>query len=136
MASRMVQKRPLSNGILDGRGRRIPWALVTEWDSTSPRVVCPYCQERHRHGVGTLPLTGHNRGGDINNVDSRGRTPLMEAALWGRLRAVDYLLEHGADAGAKDVKGRSAYYFARPLARTARMRQEFSRWYRESAKIG
>jgi hypothetical protein len=71
------------------------------------------------------------KGGDPNNVDRRGRTPLMEAALWGRLKVVDFLLEHGADPCAKDRKGRGAYFYSRPSRRTARMREEFSH-YQES----
>lgn len=296
----MAHKPPLSSGILDSRGRQTPLALVTDWGSWSLRVVCPYCQRCHCHGLGRLPLTGqtrqahcdrspgsyqlfypfeeqshaqysyridkarglfvtvgvalpnddedeeseaeeseepdrdfqsseaetgdsnhdqlqtlenqverlaignaetpealspdkiweelmqdashrqtvfnsdcirndlrgvaslletykddpfvtyrdkdgdncialaaveghdkmiqflHSRGGDLNNADSRGRTPLMVAALWGRLKAVDYLLEHGADPRAKDLKGHSAYFYSRPLRRMVRMREEFS----------
>ncbi|KAL1903522.1 hypothetical protein Sste5346_000150 [Sporothrix stenoceras] len=70
----------------------------------------------------------HTKGGDLNNTDNRGRTPLMEAALWGRLKAVNYLLEHGADPRAKDRKGRGAYFYSRPSRRTARMREKFSHY--------
>lgn len=56
----------------------------------------------------------HDKSGNLNNADSRGRTPLMEAALWRRLKVVDFLLEHGADPRAKDRKGRSAYFYSRP----------------------
>ena len=30
----------------------------------------------------------HDKGGDLDNVDRRGRTPLMEATLWGWLKVV------------------------------------------------
>lgn len=56
----------------------------------------------------------------------------MEAALWGRLKVVIFLLEHGADPRAKDRKGRGAYFYSRPPKRMARMR-EFS-GYEENCK--
>ena len=37
---------------------------------------------------------------DTDNI--YGRTPLMEAALWGRLDTVKYLLGHGADVARRD----------------------------------
>ncbi|EGY20870.1 ankyrin repeat protein [Verticillium dahliae VdLs.17] len=49
------------NGLLDNNGRRIPLALVTEWDRHSVRVVCPYCSSRHCHGIGRLPRIGQTR---------------------------------------------------------------------------
>lgn len=68
----------------------------------------------------------HNKGGDLNNFDSRERTPLTGAALWGRLKAVDTLLECGADPRAKDRKGRGAYFYSRASKETARMREDIS----------
>ncbi|KAM6524458.1 hypothetical protein FSOLCH5_005060 [Fusarium solani] len=38
-----------------------------------------------------------SRGADANAADLDGCTPLMEAALWGRLENVELLLKHGAD---------------------------------------
>ncbi|KAK8134785.1 hypothetical protein PG984_006797 [Apiospora sp. TS-2023a] len=59
------------------------------------------------------------RGADPNVIDRRGRTPLAEAAFWGRRENVELLLKHGAD---KDMQcylcsGRvgKAIEFAKPL---------------------
>ncbi|EOO03073.1 putative tpr domain-containing protein [Phaeoacremonium minimum UCRPA7] len=74
-------------------------------------------------GHGQMIQFLHDKGGDLNNSDNRGRTPLMEAALWGRVKAVDILLERDADTRAKDRKGRRAYFYSRPSKKTARMRE-------------
>jgi hypothetical protein len=102
----------------------------------------PFVNWRNKDGVNCVALAAveghdkmiqflHGKGGDLNNVDRRGRTPLMEVALWGRLKVVNFLLEHGADPCAKDRKGRGAYFYSRPSRRTARMREGFSH-YQES----
>ncbi len=44
-------------------------------------------------------------GGDINAKDSRGLTPLHEAARWGWNDVVQFLVENGADLNAKDSRG-------------------------------
>jgi ankyrin len=44
-------------------------------------------------------------GGDINSKDSRGLTPLHEAARWGWNDVVQFLVENGADLNAKDNRG-------------------------------
>ena len=44
-------------------------------------------------------------GGDINSKDSRGLTPLHEAARWGWNDVVQFLVASGADLTAKDNRG-------------------------------
>lgn len=61
----------------------------------------------------------HRKGCNIDSENCRKRTPLMAAALWGRLHIVDYLLKHGANANLKDHKGRSALDLALPSRRNS-----------------
>ncbi len=42
---------------------------------------------------------------DVNIQDRQKRTPLHEAARWGRLPAVEYLCEKGADIAATSTRG-------------------------------
>src|SRR5688572_4377506 len=44
-------------------------------------------------------------GGDINARDSRGLSPLHEAARWGWNDVVQFLVDNGADLNAKDSRG-------------------------------
>jgi ankyrin repeat protein len=44
-------------------------------------------------------------GGDVNGKDSRGLTPLHEAARWGWNDVVQFLVENGADLNTKDSRG-------------------------------
>ena len=46
-----------------------------------------------------------NAGGDINGKDSRGLSPLHEAARWGWNDVVQFLVDNGADLNAKDNRG-------------------------------
>lgn len=45
---------------------------------------------------------------EVNSRNRRGRTPLMEAALWGRAGNARTLLEYGADKTLRDCHGRTA----------------------------
>lgn len=67
----------------------------------------PFVSRRNRDGVNYIALAAveghdnmiqflHNKGGDLDNVDRRGRTPLMEATLWGWLKVVKRTALRGA----------------------------------------
>jgi hypothetical protein len=68
--------QPHLNGILDSNGRRVPLALVIDWNRRSLRILCPYCLHIHNHGVGHPPWSGQTRvshchRGGINDFGSR-----------------------------------------------------------------
>jgi Ankyrin repeats (3 copies) len=77
----------------------------------------------------------HDEGTGISNVNARGRTPLMEAALWGRDDAVKFLLEKGADSQLKDHKYRTALDLAQDTDQNKREREARSRMYRDSQDL-
>jgi len=54
-----------------------------------------------------------DRGADVNHVYALGETPLMSAAESGNKAFVEYLLAKGADKGAKNAEGKSAYELAK-----------------------
>jgi serine/threonine protein kinase/ankyrin repeat protein len=65
---------------------------------------------------GALQLIGKTllqAGCDINSADSKGRTPLMYAARYRRLTAVQLLLEAGANVNARDKDGMTALDLAK-----------------------
>ncbi|KAF3484060.1 uncharacterized protein GIQ15_03384 [Arthroderma uncinatum] len=59
-------------------------------------------------------------GASVNAVNHRGRSPLMEAALWGRLDNAKLLLENAADKNLRDDGNRLAVDLARPTQRNRR----------------
>jgi len=61
----------------------------------------------------------HSHGAAIDQPDHYGRTPLMEAALWGRLDTVLCLLQLGANNIAVDYNRMSAHDLAKDLPRNA-----------------
>jgi hypothetical protein len=104
----------------------------------------PFVSRRDKHGVNCTALAAmeghsemirflHSKGRELNNIDRRGRTPLMEAALWGRLTVVNCLLELGVDPSAKDRKGCGAYHYTRASGRMTRLRRNF-KLHRESSE--
>jgi hypothetical protein len=60
------------------------------------------------------PLAGASpsRPADVNISDKQGVTPLMHAAMYGHRQIAALLLAAGADAGSKDISGRTAVEIA------------------------
>lgn len=78
------------------------------------RVTPPHSAVANRNpakacGTATL-LVEH--GAQANVAQEGGWTPLQQAAAHGYTRLVVYLLQHGADAGARAGDGRTAYDLA------------------------
>lgn len=65
-------------------------------------------------------------GAEVDFQNTQGRTPLMEAALWGRHDNVQKLLDHDADKDLRDVDGYKAVDLARASSRNAEERLQRS----------
>ncbi len=92
--------------------------LVLGKDDYGNTVLSMVAAERHPQMVTLLP----DHGARINSRNQKGRTPLMEAALWGRAEIVSILLARGADREMKDRKGRKAIDLARQIQENAEER--------------
>ena len=84
-----------------------------------------------------LPMMRHllSRGVDVNASDAvkgprRGGTPLHHAAYAGRIKAVQFLVENGADLDAKSPLGMT------PLQEARRWGQAQVVWWLEKASMG
>lgn len=77
-------------------------------DNGESALSCAAC-ERFPATVKLLLERGSNA--NFQNRDD-GRTPLMQAALWGRYENVRHLLKYGADKNLKDSDGFKAIDFA------------------------
>jgi hypothetical protein len=65
-------------------------------------------------------------GADANSVNYKGRSPLMEAALWGRIESVKVLLEVNVNKRLRDHDDRCALDLAQPARKNEKERYERS----------
>ncbi|KAK5202897.1 hypothetical protein LTR41_011366 [Exophiala xenobiotica] len=77
----------------------------------------------------------HKAGAGVANINNRGRTPLMESALWGREQAVKFLLEKAANPLLMDHKGRTALDLAQDTDSNSRERQVRGPMYIDSQEL-
>ncbi|KAK1064006.1 hypothetical protein LTR74_009073 [Friedmanniomyces endolithicus] len=77
------------------------------------------------HGLNTVQWL-QEHGGSISQATHYGRTPLMEAALWGRLEIVLYLTEQEIDLGIHDGNGMQAADLTADTPRNRRERKQRS----------
>ena len=73
--------------------------------------------------LGTL-LSLLEQGTPVNISNNKGRTALMEAALWGRVKNVHVLLSFGAETKIEDLSGRTELSFAQPNKRSRKEREK------------
>jgi ankyrin repeat protein len=59
-----------------------------------------------------------NAGCDLNAADSKGQTPLIYAARFGRRAAINLLLKRGANIKTKDKNGENAVVWAKKSGNT------------------
>lgn len=77
------------------------------------------------------------RGDPIDRANHYGRTPLMEAALWGRLKTVQYLTHQNICLGARDGNGMQAADLAADTQHNTKERvQRSGKVYREPPDAG
>ncbi|KAK7937475.1 uncharacterized protein PG986_014343 [Apiospora aurea] len=70
-------------------------------------------------------------GAHVNAANNDGRSALMEAALWGRVKSVEALLKANADKCLRDKQGRCAMDLAQP--RSANVEERYRRSPRAAA---
>lgn len=78
---------------------------------------------RTLNGVGALRNLS-KIGSSLDCINQSGRTPLMEAALWGCLANVTYLLQQGVDYIGRDRNGMQAFDLAADTVRNEAERTE------------
>ena len=64
------------------------------------------------HGSKKIAIYLINNGADINLANQYGKTPLMYATMFKRIKLVKVLLEHNADINKKTLDGKTALDYA------------------------
>jgi len=99
-----------------------PGPEIISLESSYPRAVTTVRsgqEPRDLYGNTALSLAAENgdisrildllkSGAEINAQNSAGRTPLMQACFWGRIKAAQLILGHEPDIYTKDIRGRTA----------------------------
>jgi len=79
---RLITEGADVNGALDGSGKTAMHCLALRWN---------------REIANLLKL----KGADVDKADSKGRTPLHTAAANNRMKALEWLIDRGAELDAK-----------------------------------
>ncbi|KAK9439217.1 ankyrin repeat protein [Metarhizium brunneum] len=108
-----------------------PTALLQFKDKDGLSLLALAVPNGHRKAVEYLLELGPN----VNVTDAKGRTPLMEAALWSHPKIVELLLEAGADSSLKDRRGMTAGNLAEESERNDRERHKRHSKYSEDPFI-
>eukprot|EP01031_Cornospumella_fuschlensis_P025392 gene25392-30661_t len=97
------------------------WVDNNGWDALSmgaTRGLVEYCRYLLTYHLNTN-YTKNALAIDINRVDNNNRTALVKAILIGEVGVVELLLDHNADVGVQDSKGRSVLHLAVMIADSA-----------------
>jgi uncharacterized protein len=114
--------QPLGLAAFFGRTEAAELLLARGGEVDTPSRNTQHVTSLHAALAGPAPEIARSliqAGADVNAVQQDGVTPLHEAAHRGRGDLVQLLLDHGADAAARDGKGRDAADFAREQGHTA-----------------
>lgn len=99
---------PLMRAARDFRKVRLLLKVGAEVDVRSQDGRTALHVAARQPGTGTALETLLGAGANVNARDSRGVTPLMEAALAGDLRSMSLLVKHGAAINARRKNGHTA----------------------------
>jgi hypothetical protein len=92
-------------------------------DETGNTTLIMAAAEKNQEMVSLLLQNG----AEVNAINNDGRSALMEAALWGRVKSVKALLNSNADKHLRDHQGRCAVDLAQPTRKNEKERYQRSR---------